>query len=433
MTDTLVHRIESHIPYHDFYSQYIAKNKLCILSSKFTEQWRSRTEWTKNGKIDVEHLKHEFGNSHAPVVDCSKRFYTSHECCEMKVEEFLDYLDSNKGILTGNSGITRDSCLYLKDWHCQRDFPNYHAYTVPEYFTSDWLNEYWDQKEASKDDYRFVYIGAKDSWTPFHADVFRSFSWSANICGTKKWYIFPPGEENKLKDRFGKLPFNVVDALVDNSDIEPIVLFQREGEIIFVPSGWHHQVHNLEDTISINHNWVNAASIEYMWSHLKQTLLDVKEEISDCRDMDGWNEQCQLILLSTSGIDYNIFLDMLLTLLRPRLKVAKQFIELRKLNDNDRLDQDLLLSACKSFHKLKVQDTPSWTDAWKDFKECKVGISVDLIFEAINILRTDLMALQRVLCLYISDVDVNDILCAENADIVNNYLIQITSLLDDIK
>lgn len=30
--------------------------------------------------------------------------------------------------------------------------------------------------------------------TPFHADVFRSFSWSANICGRKKWIFYPPGE-----------------------------------------------------------------------------------------------------------------------------------------------------------------------------------------------------------------------------------------------
>ena len=29
--------------------------------------------------------------------------------------------------------------------------------------------------------------------TPFHADVFQSYSWSANICGTKKWWLFPPG------------------------------------------------------------------------------------------------------------------------------------------------------------------------------------------------------------------------------------------------
>lgn len=29
--------------------------------------------------------------------------------------------------------------------------------------------------------------------TPFHADVIRSFSWSANVCGRKKWLLVQAG------------------------------------------------------------------------------------------------------------------------------------------------------------------------------------------------------------------------------------------------
>jgi hypothetical protein len=50
------------------------------------------------------------------------------------------------------------------------------------------------------DNYKFVYFGARGTWTPFHADVFRSFSWSANVCGRKKWVLVAPGGELKLKD-----------------------------------------------------------------------------------------------------------------------------------------------------------------------------------------------------------------------------------------
>ena len=35
--------------------------------------------------------------------------------------------------------------------------------------------------------------------TPFHSDVLRSHSWSANICGSKRWIFFPPGDQNRLK------------------------------------------------------------------------------------------------------------------------------------------------------------------------------------------------------------------------------------------
>lgn len=43
-----------------------------------------------------------------------------------------------------------------------RDFPEHRVYTTPVYFTSDWLNEYWDTLQV--DDYRFVYMGPKGSW-----------------------------------------------------------------------------------------------------------------------------------------------------------------------------------------------------------------------------------------------------------------------------
>ena len=45
----------------------------------------------------------------------------------------------------------------------------YKAYQTPDYFSSDWMNEFWDQRhiilsEDIKDDYGFVYMGPKGSW-----------------------------------------------------------------------------------------------------------------------------------------------------------------------------------------------------------------------------------------------------------------------------
>lgn len=45
-----------------------------------------------------------------------------------------------------------------------KEFPEEDAYTVPEEFSSDWLNEYYTDYEQSSDDYRFVYMGPKGSW-----------------------------------------------------------------------------------------------------------------------------------------------------------------------------------------------------------------------------------------------------------------------------
>jgi len=54
-------------------------------------------------------------------------------------------------------------------------------------------------------------------------------------------------------------------------------------EAIFVPSGWHHSVENVEDTLSINHNWVNPYNIHWGWDLMKREHTDAAAAIEDCR------------------------------------------------------------------------------------------------------------------------------------------------------
>ena len=58
---------------------------------------------------------------------------------------------------------------------------------------------------------------------------------------------------------------------------------QEPGETIFVPSGWHHTVENLDDSLSINHNWLNAHNIHWGLALLKQEYAAAAAQIEDCR------------------------------------------------------------------------------------------------------------------------------------------------------
>lgn len=58
---------------------------------------------------------------------------------------------------------------------------------------------------------------------------------------------------------------------------------QEPGETIFVPSGWHHCVHNLEDTLSINHNWLNAHNVHWALALLQGEHESAVAAIEDCR------------------------------------------------------------------------------------------------------------------------------------------------------
>ncbi|XP_045625875.2 2-oxoglutarate and iron-dependent oxygenase JMJD4 isoform X2 [Procambarus clarkii] len=320
---TALPRICGHIAYEEFFREFLEKNKPCVFSSSFTEEWRARTDWvTPSAGAHVQYLQEHFGEAEVPVANCDQKHYDSQEKTTYKLKDYIDYW---KGLRKTSSGTKQ--CLYLKDWHFVRAYPDYGAYTTLQYFASDWLNEFWEVREDIQDDYRFVYMGPKGSWTPFHADVFRSYSWSANICGRKRWVFYPPGEDQYLRDPFGTPIYDVDSAELSDSSKYPkapsaigrLEVIQELGETIFVPSGWHHQVWNLEDTISINHNWLNGTNIHVAWDFLVESLNQVEYAIRDCTEMDDWVSQCQLLLRATHGMDYKEFYAFLRTVARRRI------------------------------------------------------------------------------------------------------------------
>ncbi|GFV76077.1 2-oxoglutarate and iron-dependent oxygenase JMJD4 [Trichonephila clavipes] len=257
----------SNIPYECFFSNYLCANIPCIISSSVTLNWKSRLEWVaENGLPNFAFLEQEFGSAVVPVSDC------------------------NIGIFRG------------------KNYPSYEAYDRPKYFQSDWLNEFC---ETQNDDYKFVYMGPKGTWTPLHADVYGSYSWSANICGKKRWLLFPPGQEELLKDERNQLLYSLEEADLLKYNVSYFDIIQEAGEIIFVPSGWYHQVWNMEHTISINHNWFNACNILYIWHCLHKAAAEVEKEISDCKSADDWEDLCQVVLKELHGLNYDDFLQIL--------------------------------------------------------------------------------------------------------------------------
>lgn len=320
---TTIDYIPIETTYEQFFKKYLMANTPCIIRAEQTKHWRSIHEWLNDkGAPDFAYLKSKFGSATVPVADCSTRYYNSQLKNDMKMSEFLDYWQAR--INSGQTSSKLD-CFYLKDWHFARDFASYEAYVTPVYFTSDWLNEFWSQRTDVEDDCRFVYMGPKGSWTPFHADVFGSYSWSANVCGRKLWHLFPPGSEDTLRGPDGRLPYDITlleHNCAHNAYRSPgLTVTQEAGEVIFVPSGWHHQVHNLEDTISINHNWFNGCNIDIVWNSLLKALDDVEREIAELQDMDGWHQQCQTMLKAHHGWNISEFCWMLDTIAKKRLQM----------------------------------------------------------------------------------------------------------------
>lgn len=199
--------------------------------------------------------------------------------------------NTSLSILSNHS--TRDgSPYYLKDWHLQLELekrsmtkvPNMNytvsdegrddvpLYTCPPIFEYDLLNSFL--LKFTKGDYRFCYWGPKGSYTPRHSDVLNSFSWSYNVIGTKRWTFFRKPCSHPCESESNE----IIDKL--NRDKESTVtIVQRAGQAIFVPSTWQHEVVNLEETISINHNWITTANLDLCWDCLLMEMADISKEL----------------------------------------------------------------------------------------------------------------------------------------------------------
>ncbi|XP_071731705.1 arginine-specific demethylase JMJ20 isoform X2 [Rutidosis leptorrhynchoides] len=268
------------------------------------------------------------------VADCGSREFTEQKRFEMSVAEFINRWLNISSIEQGNhptNKLNGKALLYLKDWHFVKEYQEYTAYETPQFFRDDWLNLYLDHYHMHENpdayqnvddvicsDYRFVYMGAKGTWTPFHADVFRSYSWSANVCGKKKWYFLSPEQRHLAFDR--NMKRSVYDIFEEVSEkIYPnfkktlwLECTQDENELIFVPSGWYHQVHNLEDTISINHNWFNAYNLSWVWDLLYRDYKEAAEYIEDIKDIcDDYEGLCQRNLAANTGMNFYDFFNFI--------------------------------------------------------------------------------------------------------------------------
>ena len=106
--------------------------------------------------------------------------------------------------------------------------------------------------------------------------------------------------------------------------LEYFEVLQGPKEIIFVPSGWYHQVTNVTDTLSINHNWFNGTNIDYIWIKLERELKRVQAEMADCFEQNNheWKDMCQNLLLASHGMNYSTFVDLLGVVSANRIEVS---------------------------------------------------------------------------------------------------------------
>jgi hypothetical protein len=88
-------------------------------------------------------------------------------------------------------------------------------------------------------------------------------------------------------------------------------VIQKAGQAMFVPCTWQHEVVNLEETISINHNWITTANIDKTWECLVSEMTAIQIELREWGIADNL-ESCESMLRGCVGLDVTAFFLMVL-------------------------------------------------------------------------------------------------------------------------
>jgi len=293
---------------------YAAANRPLIILD-VVSSWRCWTDWrNEDGTAKLQDLGEEFAGFEGPLTNC-----TTGEQDTWDIGTFFNCLAAGQGC----------ESLYLKDWHFVHTYQSKGQeapYDPPSFLSSpmhDWLNHYKGITAPGKEDYRFCYVGSQGTCTELHVDVLFSYSWSANIVGRKRWLFYPPEVAEHFKGtRPGVLPKSAQPGGYDVKEFpraaeayeQRMEVIQEAGELIFVPSGWHHEVENLTLAISINHNWLNASNVERVWTFLQERFLTVQGKIGE--DYDGENENefldlCNKVMKADCDMNIPDFLELL--------------------------------------------------------------------------------------------------------------------------
>jgi hypothetical protein len=131
--------------------------------------------------------------------------------------------------------------LYLSDWPIAIECPE----LVPDIKDIGWFENWLDYLPRPIKNtwpYVFMQVGWPGAHYPPHTDYGGLDAWACQFYGRKRWRLHSPSRD-----------FDAASVEITESDGWHEVEV-GEGDVVFVPSGWIHEVDSMSVTISIVHN-----------------------------------------------------------------------------------------------------------------------------------------------------------------------------------
>jgi hypothetical protein len=222
----------------EFRRDYLYPGKPVVITGAI-EHWKARSAWT------LDYFRTRYGKSLVTVYRLDGERYRPEGTETLSLSAFIEAIEGND-FQTYPRYVRDDWRLFMAHKELLTD------YEVPKYFF-DWFAFLPPFMRLI---YPRIFIGPRGALTPLHRDIWKTHAWLAQLVGRKRWVLFSPDQDELLYE------YNVQPH---KPDLEKFPLFAKSrpvectigpGDIIFVPSGWPHEVTSLDATISITHNYM---------------------------------------------------------------------------------------------------------------------------------------------------------------------------------
>ncbi|KAF0684501.1 Aste57867_23500 [Aphanomyces stellatus] len=235
-----------------------------IILTDAMEAWPAYAS-TSPRRWTIEHLVAHHGSTPCRVTH---NLDVTASTLQMTLSDFVAYAATQHD----------ETPLYIFDKTFGESMPDLVAdYAPPAVFQEDLLALI--APPTMRPDFRWLVIGPPRSGAPWHIDPVKTSAWNALISGRKRWAMYPPGrcppgvpliDDETASPGQSSLDWylHVYPTLADAD--KPIEVVQEPGDVIFVPSGWWHLVLNLEFSVAVTQNFVDANNV----SNFIQELMD---------------------------------------------------------------------------------------------------------------------------------------------------------------
>jgi histone arginine demethylase JMJD6 len=222
----------------EFRREYLYPGKPVVITDAI-DNWKARSAWT------LDYFRTRYGATEVTVYRLDGERYQPNAKETLSLSVFIDKVK--------NFDFDKYPYYVRDDW---RLFTIHNElltdYEVPSYFF-DWFKLLPPMMRLV---YPRIFIGPRGAITPLHLDIWATHAWLAQLVGRKRWILFSP-EQRELLYEYRVQPHK--------PDLKRFPLFAKTrpvectigpGDLIFVPSGWAHEVTSLDATISITHNYM---------------------------------------------------------------------------------------------------------------------------------------------------------------------------------